>query len=356
MFGKTKLQTWAALGGCVCAATGFGAQNSKSAPANESGATTSCSDYNLIDVHGSGAASYTESPAGSVLAEQLQMSLSPKQVEVDTVPFEAAGGPITLAGAALKLPRGYHQSVVKIKNWLREWLQALPGDCPNAKVILVGYSQGAQAVGDVYQERAWKQVVGVVLFGDPYYNHADSSDRFGLNFQPKQRIKTKLDGALVGRKPRDAFNSSLVQSYCHQEDFVCQAPLSKYELVRYGKSQHNNYTGFGEPEKAAKYLMGLIGSSGSPKPSPKPLGKWPTNRHDGPPALFLMLGANFISPDWSSCDPAYCIVGSDNTVYVFSVDQGINEKGTIPLGYTDPAEGLGELKVPKPDIDKLLAP
>jgi predicted esterase len=318
----------------------------------ELSATANCSEYNLIDLHGSGAAAYTQSPPGSVLATQLQMLLAPKQVEVDTVPFEAAGGPIKLAGAALKLPHGYHQSVVKMKDWLRERLKELATDCPKAKIILSGYSQGAQAVGDVYQEQSWAEVVGVVLFGDPYYNHTDSSDRFGLNVKAKKRIKTKLDGALAAPRPRKAFTSQKVLSFCHQEDSVCQA-LSKYELVEYKTSQHTNYTTYGEPGTAAKYFANLIGDGSSPKPQPAK--KWPTNRHDGTTNFFIMLGADFISPEWSSCDDDYCIVGSSGEVYVYAHMYGYDRVGTIPISASDPHKELKSLGVPEQDITQLLA-
>jgi hypothetical protein len=354
MFGGRKLRFLVALGSCVCAATGVVAQNSNSASSSRLSAV-SCADYELIDVHGSGGDAYTNSPAGLKLKDELERLWSPKQVKVDTVPFNAAGGFYALLGAGLKQNRGYQKSVLKIKDWLRKQLITLSKDCPGTRIVLSGYSQGAQAVADIYQERPWAQIVGVALFGDPNYNHADSSDRFGLNFKPKSRIKTRLDGALAAPRPRKALDSSRVLSYCHQEDPICQASLTGYELLRYRMSQHNNYTKFGEPEQAAKYFAGLVKGANKPSPPVKSSSKWPTKRHDGPHGFFIWLGANLIDPNWVSCDASYCIVGSGATVYVFTLNPDYEQIGTIPVSSTDPQGALRGLGIPVADVQKLLS-
>lgn len=226
--------------------------------ASSARSAVTCPEITVIDIHGSGAGPNESSAAGAFMTVKLRNLLKGRRLKFETVPFSAAGGLPALTGGALKLPAAYHKSVVRTKNWLRKRLQNLADTCRNTKVVLTGYSQGAQVAGDVYQERTWLQVVGVALFGDPYYNHSDTSNRFGWNVAPKQRIKTKLDGALAAPAPRPAFNSRVVRSFCHQFDPVCQAPLSRFEQLRYRTSQHNNYTEFGEPETAAAHFVKLL--------------------------------------------------------------------------------------------------
>jgi len=342
MVGHRKLFAWAALTGSILTLSGHQTQTS--------GAARICADVLVMDMHGSSEGAYVISPPGQEFVASLRQLLKPRRVYVTPVPFKAAGGPGTFIGAALKIPAAYFKSAVQMKVWLRGQLQKPDTSCPNTKVILVGYSQGAQAAADVYQERTWPQVAGVVLFGDPYYNHTDSSDRFGLNFPAKRRIAAKLDGAL-GTRP--AFNSRSVLSFCHQEDPVCQAPLGHYEILTYWLREHKNYDKFGEPKQAARYFVssGLLGNSKTPSaPS-----KWPTGRHQGTTALFIELGADGISPDWSSCSDNYCIVGSGSTVYVFKL-HGLEELGTIPLNVADPHAALANGGIPEADIAKMLGP
>jgi hypothetical protein len=221
--------------------------------------TAACVDILIIDVHGSDEQAYEISPTGNELATEIRDRTSGKKFKVITVPFKAAGGWPTLTGAALKLPAGYHKSVMNMKSWLRKTMDDLSRDCPSSALILTGYSQGAQAAGDVYQEREeWPQIVGVALFGDPYYNHKDSSDRFGLNVKPRKRMDNQFNGGLAMPRPRKPFDSSKVLSFCHQWDPVCQNPLNAKKFLQGRPSEHNNYTEFSEPETAAKYFAKLL--------------------------------------------------------------------------------------------------
>jgi hypothetical protein len=83
---------------------------------------------------------------------------------------------------------------------------------------------------------------------------------------------------------------------------------------------------------------------------------WPVKRDDGSPAFFEYLGSDFIVPDWTSCDANYCLAGSDGTAYVFNVENGINQIGSVSESVADPAEALAQLGLPEADIVALLAP
>lgn len=254
LFSSRKLNIWLTSAVCICTAASLDVHNSAGGSSSH-GRALACAEVTVIDSHGSGQGAGEVSEPGMKLVAELQELLPSTNFQTISVPFKAAGGALTLVGAALKLPAGYHKSVVKAKLWLGYKIQKLDKDCPETKVILTGYSQGAQVVGDVYRWEYWENVLGVVLFGDPYYSHTDSSDRFGLNVPPKKRIKTRLDGALGSRFD---FDSPKVLSFCHQEDPFCQAPLSFFELIHYRSSQHNNYHKLGEPKLAAKHLFRLL--------------------------------------------------------------------------------------------------
>lgn len=320
--------------------------------ASNARSAVSCPEITVIDIHGSGAGPNESSATGAFMTVRLRNLLEGRRLEFQTVPFDAAGGLPALTGSALKLPAAYHKSVVRTKNWLRKRLEKLAEVCQNTKVILTGYSQGAQVAGDVYQEKSWKQVVGVALFGDPYYNHSDTSNRFGWNVAPKRRIRTKLDGALVGRNPRPAFDSGKILSFCHQFDPVCQAPLSRFEQLRYRTSQHKNYTEFGEPETAAAHFVKLLKEVLKPT-TPN---EWSTKRnYEGPSRLYLRFGANLTAPQWASCSPNFCIVCTEDVVHVFSVADSIVEIGQIQVR-ADPRQSLRGLGIPERDVEILLAP
>lgn len=149
--------------------------------------------------------------------------------------------------AATSASGPYHRSVVAGKDWLRKHLKSTVADCDGRTlIILSGYSQGAQVVGDVYQEleRAGSadSIFAVVLFGDPYFN--PSPDGMGSS-QGKWRHSPRTSGAL-GRRPGYGRYRQRVVSYCHKRDPVCQNESSLTF------SDHFNYaeTGPGAPGEA----------------------------------------------------------------------------------------------------------
>jgi hypothetical protein len=132
-------------------------------------------------------------------------------------------------GAMLHIgPLGaYHQSVRDGTEWLVREVAHESSTCPVTKLVLTGYSQGAQAIADFWQrdvtraERA--HIVGVVLFGDPYFNSADTPvDRGTASAE-----KTGFHGVL-GTRPIFATGSAgKVLSYCELWDPICDAAPNK---------------------------------------------------------------------------------------------------------------------------------
>lgn len=154
---------------------------------------------------------------------------------------------LNLIGAGLGAgPLGaYHDSVVDGKNWLREHLASEVTTCPGTKLVLSGYSQGAQVAADVYQRSVSaverRHILALVLFGDPYFNPSDAASDRGT-FARKGR------SGVLGRRP--TFNGDhRVLSYCHLHDPICQHP-TVIGLTRYKLKKHENYSPDGR--RAAK--------------------------------------------------------------------------------------------------------
>jgi hypothetical protein len=84
--------------------------------------------------------------------------------------------------------------------------------------------------------------------------------------------------------------------------------------------------------------------------------QWPTGRDDVNIVVSEWLGSDFVIPDWMSCDPNYCIAGSAGTVYVFNLQGGVNQIGTIPESTANATKALTQLGIPQSDVTALLAP
>lgn len=160
-------------------------------------------------------------------------------------------------GAGLKLGflGAYHDSVVEGKRALRARLVKAGQECGTfTRIVLTGHSQGAQVIGDVIQgqsskplpERVLKQIIGVALFGDPYFNGKD-----GLSGQFTYPRALQSSGALGRRKPYGARWRGAILSYCHATDPVCQSDGFRF-------SAHTNYASGPEPKQAATYFGAIL--------------------------------------------------------------------------------------------------
>lgn len=208
---------------------------------------STCVGHTVIDTRGSGDSLRLSKPARAFVNEFLQFH--PKtQVVLNPYPAVGMG---KFAGAALRLPAGYHRSVVTGKTWLRTKLKALQTICgTTTKVILIGYSQGAQVAGEVLQEPGLpSNVVGAVFFGDPKFNSADSiADRSNYILGRNGILGTRK---IYGSHKSDRLRGRVL-SFCHHLDPICQG--IDFGNLAHPFSQHTNYDFRGEPERAAQYM------------------------------------------------------------------------------------------------------
>lgn len=218
-----------------------------------------CVPYYIIDTRGSGdPAGKLSSPAQHFVDTWTRIKgAQTTKVSLNSYPASDWKG---FANAFLHLNGPYTTSVVHGKTWLSAEIDAINIRCTNAphKIILLGYSQGAQVTADVYQNGNTANVLGVVLFGDPYFNPADAAvDTGGYD---------KKHYGSLGRRPRfSPPHGQRVISYCHQNDPVCQFPwptdpgLSVVKLVAFFKASHahDSYSKRNEPAQAANALAKL---------------------------------------------------------------------------------------------------
>ena len=340
-FASAKQTFLVTLVGCLALAS-LGLQASNTVASN-----VNCPDYLVIDSRGSSRPEGEVSPSGTAFINAVRAQHPDSEVRVANNPYQALGGWGVQIGAILKLPLGYHQSVVLGKRWLKSKIGATANQCPNTKQILVGYSQGAHISADVFQDGVPDQVIGVVIFGDPYFNSLDQA-------VDKGDFSKGLNGNLGSRPFFDRKNGVVIASYCHNHDQVCQGPLSFFGLLWYRFSRHNNYGDLGEPEKAAS-LFNRTDGKVAPSP-PKPANKWPTEKNDLSIGVSLLLGANTLGfAGWMSCSRSYCLAGSGSTVYVFSISNGTKQLGSFQAS-DDPRGDLKKIGFSEEEIQELLSP
>ncbi len=252
------------------------------APSLRASAASNCPDYEIIGSRGSGTAPGSKGWGdglglpGQAFAKAFQDDFPGSDVSVVYNPYPAVGILPSLSDIAKALGLGLldlpaHWRVVRdtlngvgalarskklgayaasVQTGETDLKKMIKHACSTTDLILVGYSQGAQVTGDVFQSLTAAEkskVVEVALFGDPRYNPKDSSDYFGLNSPPKQRW-TQNQGILSHRK---GFNNVRVLSFCHRSDPICQG----LGQLWHGEHAHENYTKFGEPELAANFLV-----------------------------------------------------------------------------------------------------
>jgi hypothetical protein len=178
-------------------------------------AAAGCADVHIIATRAS-----TEAPGAGIIGSVVSAVQRDSEQSVST---EATAYPATL--------RNYTNSVAQGVSALREQIATEAAACPAAKIVLMGYSQGAHVIGDVLagsgaaRDRATQaldagaaaKVTAVILMGDPRYVPGKSFNA-GTS-------KT------AGRFPRpanaslDAF-ASKTQSYCDTGDTFCASGAS----------------------------------------------------------------------------------------------------------------------------------
>jgi Mg-chelatase subunit ChlD len=177
-----------------------------------------CTDVQIIGLRGSSEQLVGgEHDMGSLLgplADQIaERASGAATVSFYGVPYPAAG-----ANVGTVIDGEYTASKQAGSAMLHDYLKDEIASCPNTKLVVMGYSQGAHAAGDqlaVEPASVTDHVKAFLMFGDPLFN-ADLSYGWG-SFDPRSH-------GLAGKRLQAEFNSwsSRVFSFCNQDDIVCQ--------------------------------------------------------------------------------------------------------------------------------------
>jgi len=133
--------------------------------------------------------------------------------------------------------------------------------CPNQKIVMGGYSQGAQVLGDSlfhFTEPELAQIEGVALFGDPKF--VASSDNPWNPFDKKEvypwkrgTAKDNERGSADARIPYvpESMNNKTL-SWCFDDDFVCSGFSGVRKQIGEG---HSRYSYFGVQQAAIEIVQ-----------------------------------------------------------------------------------------------------
>lgn len=231
----------------------------------------SCAAYLVIDSRGSGEDNFKLSQPGEAFLEALKAKLKSLHnsgaiaQNVNSYPAAKVFGwfPSNIfnnlngLGAFMHSDDigAYKASEKKGEKILSAWVNAQAvGACKATKMILVGYSQGAELTGNVFEgltPSVQSHVAAVVLFGDPQYNHDD---------EVADQDNRPLDGSLGMRPLFSSGHGTTVLSYCNHHDPICQWRLPKPTLIAYRLREHKQYWGNDTPraEDAGRKVAELL--------------------------------------------------------------------------------------------------
>lgn len=217
---------------------------------------SSCPRVVVIGVRGSGQSWGYGQPVWDVVDNVLP-EMRDRRVHRFALDYPATKSVVDFVGAFGQLSGpglgAYHDSVNAGKRGLRALLTTWMNTCDPAatRIVLVGYSQGAQVAADVYQEiqrsnsRADEWFGGLVLFGDPYFNPGSPGAVVSSGFSRERW------GSLGLRSRFGRGDATDIRSYCHFRDPICQGNGS---FVRFSSADHSNYDLTGEAADAGRWL------------------------------------------------------------------------------------------------------
>ena len=204
-----------------------------------------CHEVKLIAARGSGDNSSKLGLIGTALSNALT-----KDARTSHVDFVSYGLPYTAVGIATwkpTMPVNYWLSERQGRNMLRAYIKEQARECLSQSLLVVGYSQGAQLVGDIFSKKVggftraeMTFVLAVALIADPRFNSQEKYDRGSF--------RKGRNGVLGARAPGD-LGYTPARAWCRKDDLVCQGPgstgnhaqasyLSEYksEIVSYFES------------------------------------------------------------------------------------------------------------------------
>lgn len=224
--GLRFLAHFAVVLSCTTLLTAIATEDHPGSPAH---AATGCAPAKLIGVRGSG--DETDPRQLGVLVGPLYDGLAARLPQPSLLAYYGLPYPASaIAGVTLA---AFNDTYLASKNTgrdqLRRYLRTETAVCPREKLVIVGYSQGAQVVADAFSKKAGKlparvrrQVVAIELFGDPTFSSSEGFDRGTYSIERNGVLGPRDQGELTSV-------SSKVRSWCRADDVICQIPGSAAE-------------------------------------------------------------------------------------------------------------------------------
>lgn len=259
--------------------------------------TAGCTDFYLMAARGSGQADggYVDGPTGKAgMGAEMYSMMSPLRDRIEShdasvtmmgVQYRAvsvANGASTITGLrkALRVGGAYNDSVAGGVQWVSDAVEAIVSRCPEARLVMGGYSQGAETMGRAVQglpARLQQHVAAVGLVADPLFNSTDWASNYST-------FEANHNGAFGPRPVWDI--GAPVFSYCHYGDPICNISLKAnlptggwidwydFSLISATASalggglfgQHTNYDGNWEIPDATERILGVLDLPGPMRP------------------------------------------------------------------------------------------
>lgn len=189
-----------------------------------------CPAVEVMTAGGSGSANPNDDPnypLGLVVGNNYAATLQKNYDNVRTwqLPYYGTIGVIASnKNSGLEDFPSYPDSVAMGKRGLHDHVDELRAQCPDTALYFVGYSQGAQIVGDVLEgmdDATAGKTLGAILLSDPKRGPQDGARLMGTNYGDP----TLGHGGMMGQRSDGVFNrfEGQVVSICSKDDPVCDA-------------------------------------------------------------------------------------------------------------------------------------
>lgn len=212
---------------------------------------SSCDDLKIIFARGSGESLGDSSATAwqqELDAQLRHLDLSYSFYELGSSPqsgaqypavsvSDSAEGILNLIGAVVSAGNAYNfgDSVTEGVNELKAYLSALSSVCPNTKVVLGGYSQGAMVISRALPSLDPDQIVYAATFGDPKLYLPEgaglpSAACLGRAYSSYRAYVPDCQayfGVLGGYQPYEpAGFTGKLGTWCNQDDIMCSSGWS----------------------------------------------------------------------------------------------------------------------------------
>lgn len=151
--------------------------------------------------------------------------------QVGVLPSVAGRSPTAVEIAPVQYPAtwGYPASRDSGRRALRSMLRRVAASCPETRVVLVGYSQGADVTNSVLLGRPPEadQVIGAIGYADPHFDRRWAGQGIA---RPRDAVFENDGAAGARRMTFDDGRPANNQQWCSPKDPVCQGPLSQLAL------------------------------------------------------------------------------------------------------------------------------